>query len=212
MAKRSYGQFCGLAHALDLVGDRWTLLVVRELLLGPRRYTELLADLPGIGTNLLAERLRSLEAAGLVERDGAGIRAPYRLTDRGEGLREVAYALTRFGLGQRPEVPDDAEFRPRWAVLGLAALVERGRRPERPEAYQFVVGDVPVRVLAGPDGVRVEEGEVAEPAVRYACDPLTFARLGAGRLDRAEAVAAGLLAVDGDPAAVARLEGLLRPR
>ncbi|MCP2260472.1 transcriptional regulator, HxlR family [Streptoalloteichus tenebrarius] len=212
MAKRSYGQVCGLAHALDLVGDRWTLLVVRELLLGSRRYNDLLADLPGIGTNLLAERLRTLEAAGLVDRDGDGPRAPYRLTERGEGLREVVHALARFGLALRPEVPDDAEFRPRWAVLGLSALVERGRWPDRPESYQFVVGDLPVRVLAGPDGVRVEEGEVADPAVRYVCDPLTFVRLGARRTSRAEATAAGLLRVEGDPAAVARLEALLRPR
>ena len=98
---RSYGQYCALARALDLVGDRWTLLIARELYLrGPSRYTDLCDGLPGIATNLLADRLRNLEEAGLVAREAAP--APvastlFSLTDRGRELRPVLAALVQFG-------------------------------------------------------------------------------------------------------------------
>ena len=84
-ARRTYNQYCGLASALDVLGERWTLLIIRELLMGPRRYTDLLADLPGVGTNLLAERLKTLVERGLVEQihpAGGGARMSYALTWR----------------------------------------------------------------------------------------------------------------------------------
>src|SRR5258706_5251392 len=91
--RRSYRQFCGFARAVDVVGERWTLLVARNLLLGPRRYGDLLEELPGITTNLLAKRLRDLEAAGLVEkRAGAGV-VTYALTERGLALDPVINEL-----------------------------------------------------------------------------------------------------------------------
>jgi DNA-binding HxlR family transcriptional regulator len=95
--KRSYQQHCGVARALDVVGERWTLLIVRNLLLGPRRYSDLLAELPGITTNLLAKRLQDMEAAGLVDR-GAGQGAVlYQLTARGLALEPVVMELGRWG-------------------------------------------------------------------------------------------------------------------
>src|SRR5918995_3325809 len=100
MGKRRYDQYCALARTLDVVGERWTLLLVRELLLGPRRYKDLLAGLPGIGTNLLAERLRHLEEFGLVRRRSlpppAGSRV-YELTELGRGLESVVMELGRWG-------------------------------------------------------------------------------------------------------------------
>src|SRR3954466_14955886 len=99
MSRRSYGQYCGLAKALDVVGERWTLLVVRNLLLGPLRYSQLLRGLPGITTNLLAKRLQEMEEFGLIERtrdtptDGA---QSYRLTQLGAGLEPVVHALGRW--------------------------------------------------------------------------------------------------------------------
>jgi len=95
---RSYGQSCGVAKALDLLGERWTLLIVRELLQGPSRYTDLRNGLPGIATNLLAERLRELEEAGVVLREEAPppiATALYSLTDRGQELQSVIYELGR---------------------------------------------------------------------------------------------------------------------
>jgi DNA-binding HxlR family transcriptional regulator len=96
-----YGRFCPLARALDVVGERWTLVVVQELLKRSSRYSELLLRLPGIGTSVLADRLRTLEAAGVVERIpgpvGAGV--VYALTDRGRGLSDALEALRRWGVG-----------------------------------------------------------------------------------------------------------------
>jgi DNA-binding HxlR family transcriptional regulator len=94
MARRSYDQYCGLARALDVLGERWTLLVVRNLLLGPQRYSELLRGLPGITTNLLAKRLREMEGEGLIER---GADDGYRLTDLGTSLEPAIHALGRWG-------------------------------------------------------------------------------------------------------------------
>src|SRR6516164_7447818 len=99
---RSYGQYCSVAKALDVVGDRWTFLIVRELLLrGACRYTDLRAGLPGIATNLLADRLRELESAGLVRREEAPppvATTLFQLTERGEELRPAVEELTRWGL------------------------------------------------------------------------------------------------------------------
>lgn len=114
-ARRTYRQFCGLAKALDVLGERWTLLVVRELLLGPRRYSELLASLPGLTTNLLASRLKDLEEQALVERTTDG----YRLTEDGAALEPVVMELARFGgryLG-RPARGERVDLA--WGLLSL---------------------------------------------------------------------------------------------
>ncbi|MFI6387879.1 winged helix-turn-helix transcriptional regulator [Nonomuraea sp. NPDC050540] len=120
---RSYGQFCALARALDLVGERWTLLIVRELLPGPMRYTELKTSLAGIATNLLAERLRALESHGIVERrlEEAGV--VYALTPWGAGLREPMEALGRWGAPLVMTGRDGDAFQPRWLALALPGLL-----------------------------------------------------------------------------------------
>ncbi|WGW12119.1 helix-turn-helix domain-containing protein [Saxibacter everestensis] len=120
---RSYGQFCGLARALDLVGERWNLLIVRELLPGPLRYNELKTSLAGIATNLLAERLRTLEENGILQRQlgDAGIR--YALTPWGAELREPLEALGRWGAPLVASGRGDDSFHPRWLVLALPALL-----------------------------------------------------------------------------------------
>lgn len=137
MPARSYGQFCAVARSLDVVGDRWSMLLVRELLHGQKRYGDLLVDVPGISTDVLAARLRSLVEAGVVERDvlpaPAGSRV-YRLTARGRQLEEVVDALARWGgelLTQRR--PGD-EVRPHWIVRAL-----RARMPSPPSGTDVVV-------------------------------------------------------------------------
>jgi DNA-binding HxlR family transcriptional regulator len=127
VANKSYQQYCGVAAALDRVGDRWTLLVLRELSFGPQRFTDLRAALPGIASNLLTERLRDLEDEGLVEQTelpAPAARTVYRLTASGRRVIPVLRALARFGL---PFLGDPAEHdvRPRHAVYGgLAALLD----------------------------------------------------------------------------------------
>ncbi|GIF76482.1 winged helix-turn-helix transcriptional regulator [Asanoa siamensis] len=108
MPRRSYDHYCGIARALDHLGERWALLIVRELLAGPRRYSDLLADLPGISTDVLATRLRELEADGLVSRERGGVRM-YTLTDAGAEVAPVLDALATWGLGRLGEkTPGDA--------------------------------------------------------------------------------------------------------
>ena len=120
MPGKSYEQYCTIASALDLVGDRWTLLVLRELSFGEQRFTDLKAALPGIATNLLTERLRKLEDAGLVEQaelPAPAARTVYRLTRDGVRIRPVLRAIAQFGIPYLPE-PKPGRVRPRGAVFG----------------------------------------------------------------------------------------------
>src|SRR5947209_16257254 len=137
---RSYQQFCGLAKSLDVIGDRWTLLVVRELLIrGPSRYSDLSAGLPGIPTNLLADRLRSLEVAGLLRREvptGRAASPEYALTPRGEALETVIAALGRWAAPLLQAPATDDVFLPHWLVLP-ARLYLIDRAPDRSEEHTF---------------------------------------------------------------------------
>ncbi len=130
VVKRSYQQYCGLAVALDVVGERWALLIVRDLVPGPRRYTDLLAGLPGLATDVLAERLRSLEAAGAVTQTTLTHPVParvYELTDRGRELSRIAGALAGWGAAPLPD-PVGAPHRknPRWALQSMTSRYEGG--------------------------------------------------------------------------------------
>src|SRR5918999_5672535 len=129
MAKRNYDQYCPAARSLDVLGERWTLLVVRDLLLGPRRYTDLLEGLPGIGPNVLAERLRHLQGAGVVRRTTLPPPAAstvYELTELGEALRPVVRELTRWGLNLMDAPRPGEHLRPGW----LVRVIEATARPE----------------------------------------------------------------------------------
>jgi DNA-binding HxlR family transcriptional regulator len=120
MPRRSYDQYCGLARALDVLGERWTLLIVRNLLLGPQRYSDLLRGLPGITTNLLAKRLQEMEAEGLIERgDGVSDAAAYCLTGIGRELEPAVHALGRWGWRRmgKPTVRDRRSIE--WLLVAL---------------------------------------------------------------------------------------------
>src|SRR5437899_5418279 len=132
---RSYRQYCAVAKALDVVGDRWNLLIVRELLIrGACRYTDLLNGLPGIATNLLADRLRELEQAGVVEREEAPppiATTLFRLTERGRALEPVVYALGQWGTPFMVEPAGDDAFRGHWLTYP-AQLFLADQAPDRP--------------------------------------------------------------------------------
>jgi DNA-binding HxlR family transcriptional regulator len=157
--RKSYEQYCGVATALDRVGDRWTLLVLRELSFGPQRFTDLRGALPGIASNLLTDRLRDLEADGLVEQrelPAPAARTVYALTPDGRRIVPVLRALARFGL---PMVGDPAEgaVRPRHAVYGgFGALLE-----------PLAAADVELRIRFLLDGeehwLQVHHGELVRP-------------------------------------------------
>ena len=149
---KSYDEFCGTARALDVIGDRWALLVVRELLLGPRRYTDLVEGLPGIGTNVLSTRLRELEAGGIVERIRMPAPTPavlYTLTDDGRDLRPVLDALAVWGARRLTRPTADDRVEPRWFVLSLAAHLDAADLDERTSFTLDVDGEAFTLAVTG---------------------------------------------------------------
>lgn len=169
---KSYGQYCGLAKALDHVGDRWTLLIVRELLIGPRRYSQLRAALPGIATNLLASRLRDLTADGIVARDEAEGR--YELTEFGRELEPIVHGLVRWGGRWMRERGPGEGFRPEWLVVALTALLP----PRRRGRVEIRTGDAVVSV----DGGQVRVGEAGDPQATVEGPPEAILGVAAGEL------------------------------
>src|SRR2546429_7354692 len=210
--KRSYEQQCGLALALDAVGERWTLLIVRELLVRPRRYRELLDALPGIGTNLLAERLKALEDTGLVRRIDPDRRTGgYALTERGEELRDAVVALARFGLGM-PEhgpVPEHPVARASWAILAVEAMTRDARPEGVDESFEFLIDTEVFAVSVAGDTVAVRPGPAAEPTLRIATDAATFFEIGMHRVDPVEALLDGRVTATGPASPVPRRLRLL---
>jgi DNA-binding HxlR family transcriptional regulator len=140
MAKR-YDQYCAIAHALELVGERWSLLIVRELLTGPKRYTDLSGSLPRIGTNVLAARLKDLEAGGILTKRRLPPPTPaqvYELTPYGESLRPVMRELALWGIRSLGAPEDDDEFAPGW----LQGALDTVFAPMAPDgSFEFRVGD-----------------------------------------------------------------------
>lgn len=158
MTRKSYGQYCGLAKALDHVGDRWTLLIVRELLIGPRRYSTLRSALPGIATNLLGDRLTQLAEDGLVTRDVNGY---YELTEAGAGLEDAVHALVRWGGIWMHERSATEIFEPQWLVVALRALLPARRRgwiELRTEGETIHIGPRSVGLGPASEPVAVVEG------------------------------------------------------
>jgi DNA-binding HxlR family transcriptional regulator len=209
--RRSYGQHCALAVALDVVGERWTLLLVRELLIRPRRYAELLAALPGIGTNLLAERLRSLTEEGLIQLvDPGDRRSGYELTERGRALEEPVLALARWGLETMAGHAAAGTVRPGWSMLGVQALMDDSRAAALDEDYMFIVDDdvFTIRVRSGHASVRGDAA--ADPALLVQTDATTLIDVGMRRLNPVSALVAGRVAVTAqDPEAMLRCLTLL---
>jgi len=206
-AKRSYDQFCAVARGLDLVGERWTLLIVRDLLVGPKRYTDLLAGLPGIGSNLLAERLRSLEGLGLLERvtlpppSGSTV---YRLTASGASLEPVVFALGRWGhqfLGA-PRSTD--AFLPDPYFLSLRASFKPEAAAGRTETYEFHVGDRVFEVRVADRTATTRDGPASGPHVVITADAPTLYALRRHELSPALALSSGRVQLDGDRAALQR--------
>lgn len=157
---RSYEQFCPAARALDLLGERWTLLIVRDLLSGPKRWSDLRDLLPRLGTNLLAERLKALEAAGIVVRrdlPAGGSRPAYDLTDRGRELDAVVMSLARFGLPYLDAPTDEQPLLPHLRDEALRTAVRCEALPERGGSIRFELTEgrylLSVAPLSGSDGV-----------------------------------------------------------
>ena len=214
MAKRTYDDSCGIARALDLVGDRWSLLVVRELLLGPKRYTDLQAALRRIAPDILTQRLRDLEAGGLAERaelTGPGRARVYRLTERGRELQPVLLALGRFGSRlPLPEHPE--ELSPDAFAVALLTVFRPERATGVTARIELVLGAEQFTVVLddGRLGV-VREPESAHDAT-IETTPGVLTRLLWHGLPAAEAEASGALGISGDRSAGEAFLGVFAAR
>lgn len=198
MAK-GYAQFCPVAHALELVGERWALLVVRELLNGPKRYTDLAAALPGIGTNILASRLRDLERGGIVQKRQLPPPAAakvYELTPYGEELREPLYALARWGarsLG--PPTPGDS-LAPGWLVNAIRATCKPWDGDHAP-TFEVHGGADEVVTVHFESGEPVVEPGSAGADIVIETDPATLFCVASREQSAREAIGAGAIRVTG---------------
>jgi DNA-binding HxlR family transcriptional regulator len=198
---KSYGQYCGVARGLDVMGDRWVLLIVRELLGGPRRFGELAHGLPGIASNLLAERLRTMQASGLVSRTDDD---RYQLTEWGEGLRDVLFSIGRWAFPLMGYMEEGEMFRSHWMVHPVTALFP-GVDTDRPDlTIEVRTGDEPMTIRSAGGRVTVEPGQAAAPDLVLTGPPDTTIGLLARVIDVAEAKEHGL-AVTGDVRLLQRL-------
>ncbi|MEU8900550.1 helix-turn-helix domain-containing protein [Nocardia sp. NPDC048505] len=186
MPRRSYDHYCAASRALEVIGDRWSLLIVRELLSGPRRYSDLFADLPGISTDVLAARLKDLERDGILSRHRIGPRATsaYELTAEGSTLRPVLEALSRWGtplLGDRR--PTDA-VRAHWLALPLGrALADRVGTG----TVTVRIGETTFHVVIDAAGISHHDGPAPGPAEELTLDLATANAVANGTLPLAEA-------------------------
>jgi DNA-binding HxlR family transcriptional regulator len=210
--RRRYGQFCGLAAALDQLGERWSLLVIRELLLGPARFGDILRNLPGIGPKLLTDRLRSLVANGVVEAvpvDSDGRGRAYGLTESGAELREPVLAMARWGLRFLDREDAGGVARGEWGFLAVQAMARGDRVDAVEEDYEFLIGAEQFHLALSGGRATAHRGPARRPAIRVVSDPQTFVAVGAGLVEPLAAAGAGRLTIDGDPAAVRRCIAML---
>jgi DNA-binding HxlR family transcriptional regulator len=193
---RSYGEYCSIAKALDAVGDRWTLLIVRELMIqGACRYTDLKNGLPGIATNLLSERIRELEAAGLLRREEAPppvATTLFRLTEAGLELRPVLAALGRWGLRFMGEPDGTDRFRGHWIAFP-ASFFLRDREPGGPPVtIEARTADGPVTIEVSGGSATTRPGPAGAPDLVLHGEAWQVLAVLTGRLTAAEAAALGL--------------------
>lgn len=214
MSRRTYSQYCATARALDLLGERWTLLLVRELLTGPKRFGDLLASLPGMGTGLLAARLKHLQQEGLLRQVTlpAPARTPaYALTEAGADLEPVVMALARWGATWAMAGRGQGEtFRPGWAVLGMQATFDAEAAAGVRAVYEFRVDDEVFHARVEGGAIQSAQGPAQRPDVVVETTAEAFIELAEGRLSLAEAARAGVASVSGDQRVARKLRGLFR--
>ncbi len=205
---RSYGEYCSVAKALDVVGDRWTFLIIRELLIrGACRYTDLKDGLPGIATNLLSDRIRELEAAGLIWREDAPppvATTLFRLTDAGAELEPVLYAIGRWGIRYMMDPAEGEEFRGHWFAFPVSFFL-RDRDPDGPPvSIELHAASSPAVVEVSGGAVRVRPGTAAAPDLILRGEPRLFMALFAGGLTASEVAGLGM-EITGDASVLQRV-------
>jgi DNA-binding HxlR family transcriptional regulator len=204
---RTYGDGCGIAHALDLVGERWALLVVRELLLGPKRFTDLRDGLPNASPNVLAQRLRDLEQGTIVRRRKLAPPASswiYELTDWGRELKPIVISLGSWAI-RSPSFPRDAPVSTDSVILALSTFFDADTAGDLAARYTLRLGEHMFDVRVADRAIEVLRGAAEDPDATIETETATFSSLIWDGRELADALNAGDITVDGDQAAAARL-------
>ena len=207
---RTYDDGCAAAHALDLVGERWALLVVRELLLGPKRFTDLKSGLPHASPNVLAQRLRDLEAAGVVRRGKLPPPAAskiYELTEWGRDLEPVIIALGRWGV-RSPTKPPDAELGVDSLILSFRTMFDPDRAEGLDASYELRLGEDRFRAEITEGRLEIERGNAEQPDATVEADAGTLAALIYDDLELDDTLSSGDLRIKGDRTVVERFLAL----
>ncbi|MDH2430343.1 helix-turn-helix domain-containing protein [Sphaerisporangium sp. TRM90804] len=209
--RRSYGDACGVARGLDIVGERWALLVVRDLLLGPKRFNDLLGGLRGVSPNVLSQRLRDLVEHGVVRRRDLGAPARVHLYELTEWGRELEPLLLRFGRwGSRAPMPPDAEIGIDSLLLSVKTAFDPARSGEPPAAYELRVDADTYLVEVTGGSVQISRGTAAaRPCATLTTDLGTLRAVCGNLVSVADATRDGLLRLDGGEEATRRLTELL---
>lgn len=211
---RTYGDPCGIARALDVVGERWALLVVRELLLGPKRFTDLRAGLPNLSPDVLSQRLRELEADGVVTRrrlpPPAGSKV-YELTERGLELEPVILALGRWGTSV-PFPPDGHELGPDSTILALKTVFNPETARSGDVSVELRFGEQTFSVQVGGRGIEIARGSTKDPDAVLTTSTMTLVALLWQGLGLGEALRSGAAEIEGDRRKLERFLGLFALR
>ena len=204
---RSHDDGCGIAHASDLLGQRWAMLVVRELLLGPKRFTDLRTGIPDVSPNVLGQRLKELEASGIVRRRKLAPPAAvqvYELTEWGRELEPAVLALGRWASGS-PSFPRDAEMGPDSLVLALKSTFDPAKADGLDATYELRLGEVPFKIAVKEGKFEAARLEPEGPDATIRSDPNTIASVVFGGNPLGKAIEAGDVEIDGSRQAVNRL-------
>lgn len=208
MKNRSYNQFCALAYALDAVGERWTLLIIRELLTGPRRFTDLIDGLPGISTNLLSERLKRLEQRGITNRrvlPPPAASTVYELTPFGQALENAVLELGRWGSQLLPQSLEGVALPSLGATtLAIKAFFNPEQAQDINETYELRLGNEVLQVQVKDGALHIQQGQALKADVIFHTEMDIFMGLFSGQIQPDEAVSAGLIKIEGDADALSR--------
>lgn len=212
MTNRTYGQYCGLARAAEMLGERWGLLIVRDLLVAPRRFTDLQRGLPGIPSNVLASRLKELERAGVVRRrvlprpSGAVV---YELTEYGSELEEIVMAFGRWGAKSLGDPRPDETVTEDSMVMALRSTFQPQASQGKRVGYELRLGDVVIHAQVGDGKIEAAAGALPGADLIIEAGP-GIRSLMAGEISAEEALKAGVVRITGDPKLLARFAAAFR--
>ncbi|MEM8486065.1 MAG: winged helix-turn-helix transcriptional regulator [Bacteroidota bacterium] len=198
MSNKPYQQYCAIAQALDVVGQRWTLLIIRELLTGPKRFKALIDQLPGIGSTLLTSRLRDLEQNGLLIHQTTTNQTSYTLTPRGEALQPTIQALLTWGKPLLPSSIDQTKPSHSWLQLALQQAFKSNAFQQTSASYAFIVDEQLIQITLDDGHVNIQPNASHKPDLTIKCTSAVLATILSGTTTLKQGLKAGALQYDGN--------------